>query len=165
MKEVVLDSNPLTTHSTMSAATIAQRFQPVPAASSLSSANSNNQKSKVLGLRSLQPSPTPNPVPSPKMSQASPAHVTFPLSPTLPPPYSHLPSHNQPSNNQLNNNNNNNTTTSSTTLFLGSTPSDRSSDLFTIPSFITSTLTPGLITPQYHLPPAHAPLSPVPPIL
>ncbi|KAI9603315.1 hypothetical protein H4Q26_002634 [Puccinia striiformis f. sp. tritici PST-130] len=58
----------------MSAATIAQRFQPVPAASSLSSANSNNQKSKVLGLRSLQPSPTPNPVPSPKMSQASPAH-------------------------------------------------------------------------------------------
>ncbi|POW00828.1 hypothetical protein PSTT_12864 [Puccinia striiformis] len=79
----------------MSAATIAQRFQPVPAASSLSSANSNNQKSKVLGLRSLQPSPTPNPVPSPKMSQASPAHVTFPLSPTLPPPYSHLPSHNQ----------------------------------------------------------------------
>ncbi|KAA1064343.1 hypothetical protein PGTUg99_017210 [Puccinia graminis f. sp. tritici] len=78
----------------MSAATITQIFQPAsPAPSSPSAAsNPSNPKSKVLALRSLQPSPTPSSVPSPKMSQPSSAHVTFPLSPTLlPPPYSHLP--------------------------------------------------------------------------
>ncbi|WAQ87126.1 hypothetical protein PtA15_8A27 [Puccinia triticina] len=65
----------------MSAAAIAQRFQPAPDPPS-------SPASHITKLRAIRPNP-----PDPSMSHA---HVTFPPSPSLqPPPYSHLPSQQQ----------------------------------------------------------------------